>query len=474
MVKTKYLLNLGILSAFMIIALFSCSDDPEVIMQEDPLDGIEAFLKPMSASSQRTGDPVLGEEYLLYGDYVDAGIPLNIYLSALGSDSENLLDRTGVNAEIAPGYTAITADNGVEVVAPNCMQCHAGEIDGQFILGLGNNLSNYTLDQTNLINLTDGLVINAYGQNSPEWNAYFPFSRASKAIGDQLITEVVGVNGADKLAVILAAHRDKDNLEWIDNPQFPIPEEVIPADVPAWWLLKKKNVMFSTGGGRGDFARLMMASSALTMKDSSVARSIDDNFVHVKAFLDNMEAPIYTASIDQVAAARGLEIFSDNCSLCHGNYETVENYPNLLVKHERLGTDSLLALSNYAYEDFTDWYNTSWFSKGSAGATFVGDDGYIAPPLDGIWATAPYLHNASVPTLRELIEVSTRPDVWRRTSNNNYDHDKLGFLYDTPASGATAGYYDTSKKGYGNEGHDFGQHLSSLEVDDLLEYLKTL
>ena len=42
-------------------------------------------------------------------------------------------------------------------------------------------------------------------------------------------------------------------------------------------------------------------------------------------------------------------------------------------------------------------------------------DGYADHPLDGVWARAPYLHNGSVPTLRDLMDApAERPDTFYR------------------------------------------------------------
>ena len=42
-------------------------------------------------------------------------------------------------------------------------------------------------------------------------------------------------------------------------------------------------------------------------------------------------------------------------------------------------------------------------------------DGYANMPLDGIWLRAPYLHNGSVPTVRDLLEpAEKRPKVFYR------------------------------------------------------------
>jgi mono/diheme cytochrome c family protein len=459
----------------MVVIIQSCGD--ELQLSDNPYEDISRFIEVIPPSPQRLGSVEAGKEYLIYGDYLDSGIPAGLYGLSFGllAQSNNELNRVGPNAEIAYAYTQVKAFNGVDVVVPNCMQCHAGHINGEFIMGLGNIDFDNTTEQGNLSGLLDGVIKTTYGASSSEYAAYEPFSTAIKATAGQLVTEVVGANSADKLAVVLAAHRNKDDLRWSNNPLTPIPKEVIPADVPAWWLLKKKNAMFSTGIGRQDFARIMMASSVLTLQDTVKAREVDNNFDDVLAYILSLTPPEYPGNINETKAMRGAEIFSETCSKCHGTYGTNETYPNLLVKQEILETDPLLAETNFAYGDFVEWYNGSWFSKGQYGAKIVPTDGYVAPPLDGIWATAPYLHNGSVPTLADLLFSSTRPDKWRRLpGNNEYDNEKLGLKYTKPDTKMDKFTYDTSARGYSNTGHYFGDHLIETDRSDLLEYLKTL
>jgi hypothetical protein len=47
-----------------------------------------------------------------------------------------------------------------------------------------------------------------------------------------------------------------------------------------------------------------------------------------------------------------------------------------------------------------------------------GKPGYIAPPLVGIWASAPYFHNGSVPTLWQVLDPDSRADIWTRTNTD--------------------------------------------------------
>jgi mono/diheme cytochrome c family protein len=107
---------------------------------------------------------------------------------------------------------------------------------------------------------------------------------------------------------------------------------------------------------------------------------------------------------------------------------------------------------------------------------------YKARPLDGIWATAPYLHNGSVPTLWHLLlPASQRPtSFW--VGARDYDPVNVGYVWDRkPASGPSFEFrsVDANGKvinGNGNAGHEYG--VAKLSQGDnrkaLLEYLKTL
>ncbi len=452
-----------------IILFATTCKDPEPEPEPQPtLPTGTSFIEP---SEQRQGDADRGYQYLIAGDYVDSGVPYDLYITA-GADNNNYLGREGDNASVAHDFTAVNAANGVRVVSANCFQCHAQFLNGELVVGLGNSMADFTEDQSGTVGVIDFAINLAYGNGSPEWVAYEPFRTAVLATGSELVTSVRGVNPADKLAAILSAHRDQVDLTWLDNRNFEIPEGVVPTDVPAWWLLKKKNAMFYAGIGRGDFARIMMASSILTLQDSTKAREVDNEFADVLAFINNLEAPAYPNAIDEAKVARGETIFKDNCAQCHGTYGVEDTYPNLLVELDVIGTDPTVASANYAYPEFVEWYNNSWFGdKASIQAT----EGYVAPPLDGIWATAPYLHNGSVPDLHSLLKSSDRPDYWIRSFNSNdLNYEKMGWNYIEETGPGGSETYNTTLTGYGNQGHTFGDFLNEDERADLIEYLKTL
>ncbi len=456
-----------------IVLLANCRVDMMDMEPEPPgLPTGTSFLEP---SPQRNGDPEIGYQYLIYGDYVSSGIPLQVFKQIFGSTSPDDLGRTGDADGIPFRYNVITASTGAKVVVPTCLTCHAEKLNGQLIVGLGNNTSDNTTNQASTFQTADLAVKFLYGQGSPEWNAYYPASRASQAIGPYILTKTRGVNPADKIFAALSAHRNSVDLAWIDAAQFNIPLDAVPTDVPAWWLMKKKNALYYNGLGRGDFARLSAASGMLTMLDSSEARVVDQKFPDVMAWIRSLEAPVYPYAIDQTLAAKGKVLFDSKCSKCHGTYGTEESYPNLLVQLSTIRTDTLLSQTYQTYPDYHTWYNNSWYAKGANKVQLLPNNGYIAPPLDGIWATAPYLHNASVPTLDDLLYSTQRPVYWKRSfDNSDYNQQKMGWNYSVESSKTDINTYDTTLPGYGNGGHTFGDVLTDSERKSVLEYLKTL
>jgi hypothetical protein len=427
------------------------------------------------ASMQRSGNASKGYEYLVTGDYLKSGLPIDYFQLGIGAGTDPFLKRKGINADIPYDFTAVKAPNGEWVVAPNCLQCHAQVFEGKLYIGLGNSTIDFTSNQK--LDPAKAALVEAMLQKTDlkKFEAAEPFIKVAKAIGDQLNTRVRGVNAADRLAALLAAHRDPQTFRWRDQPSLDIPSQVVPSDVPAWWMLKKKHAMFYNGYGRGDFGRFLMASNLLTVNDSSESREVDSHFNDVLAYLDSLQAPPFPRPIDAGLAGKGAILFDEHCARCHGHYGSGGDYPNLLIPESLVQTDSLLFRSNYQNAQFVDWFNRSWFSQGDHPARLEPNAGYIAPPLDGIWITAPYFHNGSVPNLEEVLNSRTRPKRWKRDFDRPvYDYRRVGWTYTIPDSGSGTDIYDTSLPGYGNYGHRFGDRLSEQQRKALLEYLKTL
>ena len=114
-----------------------------------------------------------------------------------------------------------------------------------------------------------------------------------------------------------------------------------------------------------------------------------------------------------------------------------------------------------------------------------GEFAYKVRPLNGIWATPPYLHNASVPNIDDLLGDPEKRPAKFYLGSREYDPVKLGYKTDPITNGFE---FDTSIRGNSNRGHEFRKDFSkdkeikgvigpALSADDrkaLIEYLKTL
>jgi hypothetical protein len=104
---------------------------------------------------------------------------------------------------------------------------------------------------------------------------------------------------------------------------------------------------------------------------------------------------------------------------------------------------------------------------------------YKGRPLDGIWATAPYLHNGSVPNLTELLTAPENRKPWFCVGDGQYDPENVGYktYYGSAKQcppGTRTQMVDTSRTGSSNLGHSYGTTLTATEKRRLIEYLKSL
>lgn len=441
--------------------------------------GADASPYPIApASMQRAGDPAKGYDAMVNAGYISCGVPMSVYRMIGGTGGETLPGRTGDNADLPYYLTATTSPEGVEIVAPNCLECHAGHINGQLVVGLGGADQDFTNDQSQTAALVGQLVTDP--TEKAEWRRW---ADRVDAIGPYTVMATRGVNPADNLTAALIAHRDEQTMAWSAAALLPEPPKtVLPVDVPPWWRMKKKAAMFYNASGRGDHARIMMTASILCTDTIPEERTIDSWFPDIRAWIASIEPPKWPFPVDAALAMQGRQVYVDTCASCHGGgSKSGEDYPNYVIPLATVGTDPALAGASQFGQVYVDWYNGSFFGEA---AQLVPQAGYIAPPLDGIWATAPYLHNGSVPTLAALLDSSTRPTYWTRNFDDStaYDQKAAGWQFTAldhgqagePSAAARAKIYDTTLAGYGNGGHTYGDALSTADRQALIEYLKTL
>ncbi|WP_340114847.1 cytochrome c [Maribellus mangrovi] len=197
-----------------------------------------------------------------------------------------------------------------------------------------------------------------------------------------------------------------------------------------------------------------------------------DNLRQLEKYLDEIQPPDYPFLINNELAGKGQKIFVENCASCHA-----AGHANVgkVIDIDLVGTDPyrLSSWPESAVKALEEWSTEEEYD--SIFTHFRKTNGYKAVPLDGIWATAPYLHNGSVPTLMDLLlEPENRPKVFYR-GYDVIDSLHVGFVSDVPEeSGYKFFRYNTSDIGNSNQGHTYGTHLSLNEKKSLVEYMKTL
>jgi hypothetical protein len=232
-------------------------------------------------------------------------------------------------------------------------------------------------------------------------------------------------------------------------------------------------------------------------------------------------------AIDHAKAERGRALFAEHCVECHETFKTdgaMRTYQ--LFQLAVVGTDPMTALSyerevmladgsvktfpaaaldlvtrvkHKAYQDrnldlptIAQWEQRQ-IRKGSQwDPTFRapllesekyddtrGRKVYRAKTLVGIWATAPFLHNGSVPTIYDLLKPAAERPTTFPTGQREYDTVKLGIQTDaaqfTLPVGMTPFQFDTRLRGNWNSGHEwsFYPSLNDEARYAIIEFLKT-
>jgi len=137
-----------LLAGAAVLALAACQE--EETGAAGPL--YRSELGAVPASAQRSGDSEAGRRALLNAPYVSCGIPYDAYRRVVPETApeDRLPERAGRNAELPYALTAHVNADGVEIVSSNCLTCHAGRIEEELIIGLGNEFADFTADPRRL------------------------------------------------------------------------------------------------------------------------------------------------------------------------------------------------------------------------------------------------------------------------------------------------------------------------------------
>jgi len=253
-------------------------------------------------------------------------------------------------------------------------------------------------------------------------------------------------------------------------------EKNAPADFPSVWLQGPREGMQLHWDGNN--TRVQERNKSAAFGTGTTPPTIDlEQIGRIEKWLTTKEPPKYPYAIDAAKARQGSTLYKEYCAECHG--ASGRNFAGKAVGKvtpwAEIGTDRR-RLDSYSY-DLAVNQSTLYAGYPWRFQHFRKTNGYANMPLDGLWLRAPYLHNGSVPTVRDLLEPSARRPKTFYRGYDVYDPVKLGFKTNVAEEGARKYFkLDTEIPGNGNAGHEgrrYGTGLSMDDKDALVEFLKT-
>lgn len=267
-------------------------------------------------------------------------------------------------------------------------------------------------------------------------------------------------------------------------------------DTPAWWNMGHRPLKFVDGVFPMDAPRVDMVfytpffglfgslGGPLSEAGQTWMRTHGPD---LNTWVDSLKSPPYPGTVNQSLAEQGavlfhtLDLWSRNnpvarpptgngsCASCHGAYApryvndpsflatpALEGMAAYITPLRIIGTDPVRLETNNEAVQIAGSNNFFGYPPTAGTANDCGPQnrsdlrgdrelGYLAPPLYGVWATAPYFHNGSVPNVWEVLKPSDRKPLWRRKSKSpRWDQTgRVVMGYDTSMSA-----YDTAKLGW--------------------------
>ncbi len=296
------------------------------------------------------------------------------------------------------------------------------------------------------------------------------------------------------------------NILFSDEPRAP----TAPINYPHLWGFSRAEWLHWNGNTNSVVERNIGQALGLgaVLDRTTLATTVKlDNLHTLEQLFQGLHAPSWPADvlgpIDATKKARGQTLYMAACASCHdGPYMQSADGHDLYPQYalEDIGTDPnhavnfdqpvkgrpffealgelLTTIKTNASRGFSAADVASW----EVGRTpprwrspLGGDKKpYPARPLAGVWASPPYLHNGSVPTLSDLLSPPAMRPVKFGIGYREYDPDKVGYRTDTTTANPLVHEYDTTVSGNSNGGHAYGTDLPAEDKAALIEYLKAL
>lgn len=391
---------------------------------------------------------------------------------------------------------------GVDHVGLNCSVCHTATVretptaQPRIVLGMPaqqldlQSFVQFVLDCT----LDNRLTADAVRGRYPEHGGPSRFERVLMRTGliDRLKLQTLSLR--NRMTPILSASLPRWGRGRVDtfNPYKAIqfnwdlsklpPHELVGAsDFPSIWNQKPREGMHLHWDGDNDSVDERNLSASLGAGVTPV--TVDhERLGRVREWIWTLEPPKYPFRVDQALADRGAPLYQQHCVQCHAGPEfrsagfDQQAHPDWKVGQvepiDRIQTD------RYRLDSYTFTFALNQYGLYPASPYqfkhFRKTNGYANQPLDAIWLRGPFLHNGSVPTLRDLLDAPDQRPVRFYRGYDVFDQQKVGFLSDVPsANGQVFSLYDTTIAGNGNAGHVYGTSLSADDKQAIVEYMKT-
>ncbi|MGE3510871.1 MAG: cytochrome c [Vicinamibacterales bacterium] len=386
---------------------------------------------------------------------------------------------------------------GIDHVGLNCAVCHTGTVretpasEPRLVLGMPANrldlqgFVQFVLD----CSLDNRLTTEAIKGRLPKEGGPSLLERGLLEFGLVDRLKSTTLNLRNRIAPVLADDVPRWGRGRVDtfNPyksiqfnwnlaKLPPSERIGASDYPSIWNQKPREGMHLHWDGDNDSVDERNLSASLGAGVTPV--TVDhDNLKRVRDWIWTLPAPKYPYPIDAALASRGAPLYQQLCANCHADHRFRDGVISgtrvgQVEPIDVIGTDPY-RLNSYTAEFASNQYGL-YPDSPYRFSHFRKTNGYANHPLDGIWLRAPYLHNGSVPTMRDLLDPpSSRPKAFYR-GYDVYDQVKLGFVSNVAEDGGQQfSLYDTSLPGNANTGHDYGTMLSDDDKSAIVEYLKT-
>ena len=197
------------------------------------------------------------------------------------------------------------------------------------------------------------------------------------------------------------------------------------ADILSVWKLDSTGYANWDGIVKG-YSRALTSSLALVGDPQKIDLEANKK---IQAFLAKLPSEPFPFNVDIAAAKRGEAIFNANCLVCHD--PAAGRSRDAMIFDVQTDPARAMATSSMAAQELQKLVSSVCpKDQECIVADPVNKRGYVAGSLAGIWAQAPYLHNGSVPTLRQLLVPALRQSGPFLRGSVSYDAKNGGWEWD--------------------------------------------